>query len=263
VTEAARRLEQAAQQRVPCRPVRDLIGSHGVEAAYAVQEQLVSRREASGAVVIGRKIGLTSAAVQAQLGVDQPDFGVLFDDMRVADRAVVPMGGLLQPRIEAEIAFVLHADLDEGALDLDHVRGAVAGVSAAIEIVDSRIAGWDISFADTVADNGSSALFVVGTDVRPVADVALVEAQMVMSCDGTVVSSGTGAACLGNPLEALAWLARTARDFGRPLRAGEVVLSGALGPMVDVVPGGTYVARVTGLGSVSVSFENSTEGMPA
>ena len=145
---------------------------------------------------------------------------------------------LLQPRIEAEVAFVLSADLDEGRLDVDAVRAAVAHAVAALEIVDSRIAGWDISFGDTVADNASSGLFVLGATTHSLGDVEPVEVQMVMTENGEEVSTGNGAACLGDPLEALAWLARTARGYGNPLRAGQVVLSGALGPMVPVKPRG-------------------------
>jgi 2-keto-4-pentenoate hydratase len=254
---AAQRFELAQQTRTPCAPVRDLIGADG-DAAYAVQRAGIARRIAAGASVVGRKVGLTSPAVQAQIGVDQPDFGVLLDDMGHPDGATVSTHGLLQPKIEAEVAFVLGADLVDGDLDDEQVRAAVAQVVPALEIVDSRIAGWDISFADTVADNGSSALHVLGDVARTLAEVEPVDVEMSMTRDGEVVSTGNGAACLGDPLLALAWLARTARDFGQPLLAGQVVLSGALGPMVAVKPGDTFEARISGLGSVSVSFLPTT-----
>jgi 2-keto-4-pentenoate hydratase len=259
VAEAAVRLRTAQDTGIPCAPVRDLIGADAARA-YAVQHITIASRVAAGASVVGRKVGLTSEAVQTQLGVDQPDFGVLLDDMGHPDAAVVSIGGLLQPRIEAEVAFVLGADLAHGPLDALQVRAAVAQVLPALEIVDSRIAGWDITFADTVADNGSSALYVLGTDARTLTQVEPVGVEMTMTRDGEVVSAGTGTACLGDPLHALEWLARTVRDLGEPLRAGQVVLSGALGPMVSVAAGDRFEAQVTGLGAVSVTFAGPSRG---
>jgi 2-keto-4-pentenoate hydratase len=239
---------------VPCAPVRDLIAADDVAAAYAVQRRVTEARVAAGATVVGRKIGLTSAAVQAQLGVDRPDFGVLLDVMAVGEDAPVPVHRLLQPRIEAEVAFGLARDLDDPAVTPAGVAHHVAWAAPALEIVDSRIAGWDITFGDTVADNGSSGLFVLGAARVPLDQVSPADVTMTMSRDGVVVSRGTGADCLGDPLAALCWLARTAVEMGEPLRAGQVVLSGALGPMVDVRPGERYAATVTGLGTVSVRF---------
>jgi 2-keto-4-pentenoate hydratase len=253
IGQAAERLDRAQQTLTPCAPVRDLINA-GAATAYAVQRAGIARRVEAGATVVGRKVGLTSPAVQAQLGVDQPDFGVLLDDMGLPDAATVLTHGLLQPKIEAEVAFVLSADLAEGELDEAQVRSAVAQVVPALEIVDSRIAGWDITFADTVADNGSSARYVLGTATKTLDEVEPADVEMSMTRNGEVVSTGNGAACLGDPLHALAWLARTARDFGEPLRAGQIILSGALGPMVAITAGDTFTAEITGLGSVSVSF---------
>ncbi|MFG1603170.1 2-keto-4-pentenoate hydratase [Actinoplanes sp. NPDC049265] len=246
---AAQRLLDAARSATPCAPVRDLIGADDIGAAYAVQQEIAAVRVRSGARVAGHKIGLTAPAVQRQLGVDQPDFGLLFDDMDVSGLAEVPIDRLLQPRIEAEVAFVLGADPDP-----DHVAESVAFVAPALEIVDSRIAGWDISIADTVADNASSGLYVLGPARAGLDQVRPVDVQMEMSVDGEVVSKGSGAACLGDPLAALAWLARAARDQGDPLRAGQVVLSGALGPMVPVTAGIAVSATLTGLGTVTTRF---------
>ena len=254
VAEAAERLEVAARTGVPCRPVRDLISTDDVEQAYAVQQRLTRRRLADGARVVGRKIGLTSPAVQRQLGVDRPDFGVLFADMDVTGLPEVPSARLLQPKTEAEVAFVLGADLADGPLDDDRVRGAVAYAVAALEIVDSRIAGWDITFGDTVADNASSGLFVLGERRLTLAEFEPVEVSMTLRLGDEVVSEGTGAACLGDPLNALAWLARTAAEFGDPLRAGQVVLSGALGPMVATPPGSVVTADMGPLGTVGATF---------
>lgn len=251
---AVDRLETAARDRVPCEPVRDLLGTTDIDIAYAVQQLLNEQRIADGAAVVGRKIGLTSPAVQQQLGVDQPDFGMLFDEMDVSALPEVPSRILLQPKVEAEIAFVLGRDLDADHLDLRTVRGAVDHAVAAIEIVDSRVADWDIRITDTVADNASSGLFVLGSRQVPLHDFEPREADMQMFVDDEAVSRGNGAACLGDPLNALLWLARTARTFGTPLRAGQVVLSGALGPMIPARPGTTVRAEISSLGSVTTHF---------
>jgi 2-keto-4-pentenoate hydratase len=236
VERAAARLRDAQIRGTPCAPVRDLIGPDDVDAAYAVQRVNLRQRYDAGRVRVGRKIGLTSPAVQRQLGVDSPDLGALLDDMVVPDGGAVPAGRLLQPRVEAEVAFWLAADIDTDVADPRELRDAVAAVSAAIEVVDSRIDGWDITLADTVADNASSGMFVVSDARFTLAEVEPVDVVMRLrrddGGDGVLVSEGNGAACLGDPLAALAWLATTARRFGDPLRAGEVVLSGALGPMV-------------------------------
>jgi 2-oxo-3-hexenedioate decarboxylase/2-keto-4-pentenoate hydratase len=257
VAAAAARLREAADTGTPAAPVRDLIGRDDVEAAYAVQQRLTAERIEAGATVVGRKIGLTSAAVQQQLGVDQPDFGVLFDDMEYDDGSAVPADAVLQARVEAEIAFVLGADLAEGPLDDAQVRKAIDHAVAAIEICGSRVADWDISFGDTVADNASAGGYVLGTHRVPLTDFDPVAAQMTMRIDGETVSTGSGAACLGDPVNAVVWLARQARELGAPLRAGQVILSGALGPMRAVVPGAVVHATVTGLGTVSVTFSAS------
>jgi len=253
LADAAGRLLTASQNRSPAAPVRDLLGDD-IAAAYAVQQELTRQREAAGAVIVGRKIGLTSPAVQQQLGVDQPDFGVLFGDMDMSGQPLVPISRLLQPKAEAEVAFVLSQDLATGSLDQAHVRAAVGYAAAAIEIVDSRIANWDISISDTIADNASSGLFVLAGQRLTLEEFEPRAVTMQMFADGALVSEGTGQACLGDPLNALTWLARTARDFGQPLRAGQVVLSGALGPMVTVVPGGTIWADIGPLGQVTATF---------
>lgn len=254
VLQAAERLDQATAQGKPCAPIRDLLGDKDISAAYLVQSKLIARRAAEGHVRVGRKIGLTSEAVQRQLGVDQPDFGVLLDRMWIPDGGLVPAGLLLQPRIEAEIAFRLATDLD-GDITPERLRGAVAASYAALEIVDSRIAGWDITIVDTVADNASSGLFVISDREVPLDGLDLASVGMQMLRNDTVVSTGAGSACLGHPLNALAWLASTAAAYGDPLRAGDIVLSGALGPMVPVQPGDTFIAEIDGLGDIAVSFE--------
>ncbi|MEH0841197.1 fumarylacetoacetate hydrolase family protein [Micromonospora sp. CPCC 205711] len=254
VAAAFRRLRTAAETRTPCPPVRDLIGPDDETLAYAVQRRSTEAGVRDGRRPVGRKVGLTSLAVQRQLGVDRPDFGMLFDDMACAESAVISLDRLLQPRVEAEIAFVLADDVVDPGVTAVTVRQRVAYAVPALEIVDSRIAGWDISFADTVADNGSSGLFVLGADGVPLDAVEPVAVQMTMLVDGVPASTGSGKACLGDPLDALAWLARTALAHGDPLRAGDVVLSGALGPMVRLDQGMHVRADLTGLGSVEATF---------
>ncbi|MFI7024296.1 2-keto-4-pentenoate hydratase [Micromonospora sp. NPDC049900] len=255
VARAARVLRTAYETRTPVAPLRgDLLPVGDVDAAYQVQQAQVAQWEAAGRRRVGAKIGLTSAAVQQAFGVYQPDFGMLFADMAVPDGTEIDVGRLLQPRVEAEVAFVLGADLPFPQVTPADVIRATDHVLPAIEIVDSRITGWDISIVDTVADNASSGLFVLGNQPRSLADVDLRLAGMVLEHAGEPVSVGAGAACLGNPVHAVAWLAQTLAGTGTPLAAGDIVLSGALGPMVPVTPGATYEARISGLGSVRACF---------
>ena len=256
--EALLRLTSAAAERRPCAPPRDLLPAGSLDAAYEVQAAWVSSRIAAGAKVVGRKIGLTNPAVQRQLGVDQPDFGVLLDDMACPADQPADITRTLQPRIEAEIAFVLAHDLADAVIGPADVVAATAHVTAALEIVDSRVADWDISIVDTVADNASSGLFVLGDTRVELTGLDLPGCTMTMRRGGSEVSTGSGAACLGNPLNAVAWLAGTVRDHGRPLRAGEIVLSGALGPMVPVTAGDHFRAVISGIGEVGVSFQEGT-----
>ena len=249
----AERLRDAyAQGPVP--PLRDGLEPTDSEGAYAVQSANTAFWTAAGRRIAGRKVGLTAKAVQSQLGVDQPDFGVLFEDMQIADGGELLASKVLQPKAEAEIAFVLKADLSGSDITKEEVAAAVGSAVAAIEIVDSRIADWKITFADTVADNGSSAFYVLGGDFKPLADLDLWTCGMVLEVNGQVASLGAGAACLGHPLNAATWLARTLAQRGEPLRAGDVVLTGALGPMVALKPGDTVKASVGGLGSASFTY---------
>ena len=237
-------------------PLRDGLEPTDIVGAYAIQSINTRFWEAQGRRIVGRKAGLTAKAVQMQLGVDQPDFGVLFDDMRVADGGALDPARCLQPKAEAEIAFVLGKDLPDPATSSEMVAEAVATVHAAIEIVDSRIADWKITFADTVADNGSSAFFVLANEGKPLTGLDLYTAGMVMEVGSAVVSLGAGAAALGHPLNAAAWLAQTLAARGEPLKAGDVLLAGALGPMVAINPGDHIRAIVGGLGEASFTYGN-------
>ncbi|GHF54939.1 2-keto-4-pentenoate hydratase [Amycolatopsis bartoniae] len=255
VHKAAELLATAARTGTPCPPVRDLFADGDLDAAYDVQRLHTERVLAAGHRLVGRKIGLTSPAVQRQLGVDQPDYGALFSDMALDHDGTVAAGRLLQPKVEAEIALILGADLPGPGCSVADVRAATAFLAPALEIVDSRVAGWDITIVDTIADNASSGLFVLG-DTREALDaVEPADVEMRLHRGTELVSQGTGRDCLGDPLNAAAWLATTLARRGDPLRAGDIVLTGALGPMVPAAPGDVFTARISGLGDVTISFE--------
>lgn len=254
IEEAAEELRSAQQTGIPCPPVRAVLPEGDLAAAYAVQDINIRRGEAEGRRVVGRKIGLTAKAVQKQLGVDQPDYGILFADMEVQDGDTIACGRVLQPKAEAEVALVLERDLTREDLTLPELIAAVAYVLPAIEIVGSRVANWDITILDTIADNASSGAYVLGATPKKLGDIDLKLCGMGMFRKGEPVSVGAGAACLGHPLNAALWLARTMANVGRPLTAGDLVLTGALGPMVAAQPGDVIQARIEGLGTVTAAF---------
>ena len=257
VARAAHALREAATSGNPIPPLRETYPELDAAGAYAIQRINTEHRLKEGRRIVGCKIGLTARAVQAQLGVDRPDFGILFDDMGYGDSEPVPMAGLHQPKVEAEVAFVLGRDLsmpNPGHVD---VLKAIEYVLPAVEIVGSRISNWNIRFVDTVADNASSGAYVLGSTPRLLREVDLQLCGMVMTRRGEPVSVGAGAACMGHPLNAVAWLARTMAELGQPLRAGDLVLSGALGPMVPVSAGDVFDVRIYGLGAVKAAFGGS------
>jgi 2-keto-4-pentenoate hydratase len=251
---AAERLRDAYRDGAIA-PLRDTLEPTDAAGAYQIQTFNTTYWTAQGRKIVGRKIGLTAKAVQAQLGVDQPDYGVLFGDMIIPNGGVLQASQVLQPKAEAEVALVMARDLMNPRATIEDVIAATAYAVAAIEIVDSRIADWKITFADTVADNGSSAFLVLGDERKPLAGLDLYTCGMAMEINGAVVSLGAGAACLGHPLNAAAWLARTLAGTGEGLRAGDIVLTGALGPMAVIQPGDHVVARIGGLGHVEFRYE--------
>ncbi len=245
-------LRQAEKTGEPIAPIRDRIA--GPEDAYAIQDTNTRHRLNQGARLVGRKVGLTNPAVQRQLGVDQPDYGMLFADMDVAHGDIIPWSAGAQFKAEAELAFVIGRDLEAPDCTMAEVMRAVEYVVPSIEIVGSRIANWDIRFVDTVADNASSAFFTLGPSARLLKDADLLNCKMQTRQADTVVSEGSGRACLGSPLNAVLWLARVMAGVDRPLHEGDVVLSGALGPMVASAPGARFVAEIEGFGETAIEF---------
>ena len=250
----ADRLFEAEQNCAAIPPVRDLLPENDLDAAYRVQDVNTRRALAAGRRLVGRKIGLTAVAVQKQLGVDQPDYGMLFADMALADGEEVSRKRLIQPKVEAEVAFVMGRDLDQEQPTIADVLRAVDYCIPAIEIVDSRVADWKIKIVDTIADNASAGMFVLGCQPKLVGSLDLRLCGMVIESKGEPICVGAGAACMGNPVVAVLWLARTMARVGRPLKAGDVVMSGSLGPMTPVAWGDVVEARISGLGSVRAAF---------
>ncbi len=254
IDDAAKRLREAAANRTFCSPIRDLIGDQDINAAYAVQQVNSDLRIKEGGIPVGHKIGLTASVVQKQLGVDQPDFGLLWQDTQVINGGDVSMLQLMQPKAEAEIAFVLEKDLDMDTISLSRVANSVAYLTTSIEIVGSRILDWDIKITDTIADNASASHWVLGNEKVKLENVDLINCKMVMKNNDQVVTEGVGSACLGSPLNAVLWLARKMNSLRQPLKAGDIILSGSLGGMINAAPGDNFKVSIEGLGTAGVSF---------
>jgi 2-keto-4-pentenoate hydratase len=241
----------------PIESLRETLAASDIDSAYAIQSINTDFWRQAGRRVVGQKIGLTSAAVQRQLGVDQPDFGVLFDDMLVTDGGVLTSDQVLQARVEGEVAFVMGRDFDNPRATVVDLMSAIAYALPAIEVVDSRLKDWKITIADTVADNASAAFFVLGSQPQRLAGLDLLTCGMVLTLDGNVASVGAGGACMGHPLAAAAWLASTLSSRGQTLRAGDIIMSGALGPMAAVAPGNQVRVKIGGLGTAEFSFRSA------
>jgi 2-keto-4-pentenoate hydratase len=247
---AAEALRTARANRSAITPISSSHKIAGLEQAYAVAALNTEHAIAAGRLVSGKKIGLTSKAVQQQLGVDRPDYGVLFADMEFHDGDELPMSRLMQPKAEGEVAFVVGRDLTDQQLTWGRFLLGLEYALPAMEIVDSAIADWKITLVDTVADNASCGLYVLGTEPRRISDLDLLTLGMHLARNGETVSVGSGAACLGHPLKAAFWLARTMGELGQPLKAGDVVLSGALGPMFTFQSGDELALDLGPLGRV-------------
>ena len=254
VAALGRALYEAERDRRAIAPLTSASPDITPEDAYAIQEAYAALRVADGARLAGRKIGATSKAIQQLFGIDTPDYGHVFDDMVVPDGGTIERAALIQPMVEPELAFILDTDLAGPSVTRDDVLAVTREVIGCIEVIDSRIAEWKIAFADTVADNGSSARAVFSSDRIPIdgLDLATVEAELVRN--GERAGVATGSAVLGHPAEAVAWLANSLGGFGRTLRAGEYVLSGSFMTAVPAEAGDTFEARFSGVGAVSCSF---------
>jgi len=247
-------LYQALRSRQVLEPLTSQHPEITIEDAYAIQQKMLARRLAAGEKVVGKKIGVTSQAVMNMLGVFQPDFGWLTDGMVFNEGEAVPADTLIQPKAEGEIAFVLKKTLQGPGVTAADVLAATEGVMACFEIVDSRIRDWKIRIQDTVADNASCGVFVLGDRLVDPRDVDLGTCGMVLEKNGEIVATGAGAAALGHPANAVAWLANTLGRLGIALEAGEVVLSGSLGIMVPVAAGDNLRVTIGGIGGCSVRF---------
>ena len=252
---AAAALREAREARKQIALVASTFNLSSIDEAYAAAAENTRVGLTKGRRVTGRKIGLTAESVQRQLGVDQPDFGVLFDDMEILDRGVVMTDRLMQPKIKAEIAFVIARDLKKGRTpSWGEFVTAIDYALPALEIVDSAIADWRIGILDAVADNASAGLYVLGDQPVSLGAFQLTSVEAVLTCNGTVVSKGQGSACLGHPLRAAHWLACEMARRGQALRAGEIILAGALGPTAPVKSGGAMRADFGDFGHVACRF---------
>ncbi len=253
--ELAAELAEAERTRRPISPLTAAQPGIDVVDAYEIQLINIRQRVAKGARVVGHKVGLSSPAMQQMMGVDEPDYGHLLDEMQVFEDIPVPAGKYLYPRVEVEVGFVLFEDLPGSECTEDDVLAATAAVVPSIELIDTRIADWKIALCDTIADNASSAGFVLGAARVAPADIDISGIDAVLSRNGEVVAKGRSDAVLGNPVTAVAWLARKVESFGVRLKAGDVVLPGSCTRAIDARPGDDFVAEFADLGSVRLSFE--------
>lgn len=255
IAEAATLLHNALLTRQPIAPVTDLYPGLDVTGAYAIQQTNLARRLADGGVVVGHKIGLTSEPMQKLLGVDEPDFGYILNSMVVPDGAIISAADFCAPRVEPEVAFLLHSPLRGPGVTVADVLAATKALAPALEIVDSRIADWKVTLEDTIADNASSAAVVLGPWMALADSPDPVDMVAALEVNGTTVDTGTGRAVMGDPAAAIAWLANSLAAFDITIEAGQFVMSGSFTSAVFVHPGDHAVARLGGLGDVSVTFK--------
>ena len=253
--ELAADLAEAERTRVPMSPLTAAHPEIDVVDAYEIQLINIRRRVADGATVVGHKVGLSSEAMQSMMGVDEPDYGHLLADMEVFEDTPVPAAQYLYPRVEVEVGFILADDLPGAGCTEDDVLAATAAFAPAIELIDSRITDWKIALCDTIADNASSAGYVLGSQRVSPKDIDIRAIDAVLTRNGEVVAEGRSDAVLGNPVTAVAWLARKVDSFGVRLKAGDIVLPGSCTRAIDVRPGDSFVADFAGLGSVRLSFQ--------
>ncbi|OBJ24857.1 2-keto-4-pentenoate hydratase [Mycobacterium sp. 1245801.1] len=253
--ELAADLAQAERSGEPIAPLTAAYPEIDVVDAYEIQLINIRQRVAEGARVLGHKVGLSSKAIQQMMGVDEPDYGHLLDEMQLFEDTPVKANRYLHPRVEVEVGFILNADLPGAGCTEDDVLAATEALVPSIELIDTRITDWKIELCDTIADNASSAGFVLGEARVSPRDIDVKGIDAVLRCNGEVVAEGRTDAVLGNPVTAVAWLARKVDGFGVRLRKGDVVLPGSCTKAIDAHPGDDFVADFAGLGSVRLSFE--------
>jgi 2-keto-4-pentenoate hydratase len=253
--ELAADLAQAERSREAIAPLTAAYPDIDVVDAYEIQLINIRQRVAEGARVLGHKVGLSSKAMQQMMGVDEPDYGHLLNEMQVFEDTPVKAGRYLLPRVEVEVGFILGADLPGAGCTEDDVLAATEALVPSIELIDTRITDWKIALCDTIADNASSAGFVLGQARVAPADVDVKAIGAVLTRDGEVIAEGRSDAVLGNPVTAVAWLSRKVESFGVRLRKGDIVLPGSCTRAIDARAGDEFVADFTGLGSVRLSFE--------
>lgn len=255
IKQYARQLLTAEKTTQSIVPLTELDASLNIKDAYEIQLETVKMKLNEGRHVVGKKVGLTSVAMQKMLHVDEPDYGHLLDDMVFGNEAIVNVSSMLSPKIEAEIGFVLGEDLVGPNVTFLDVMMATDYIVPTIEIIDSRVEDWRIQLIDTVADNGSSAKVIVGHEKTKVDEVDLRTASMALYKNGELLATGAGAAALGHPAHAIAWLANKLHEFGITLKMGELILPGALSAAVVVNAGDSIEAKFGGIGTVTVHFE--------
>jgi len=260
IAEMAAALVQARTDLRQIAPLRESHGLATIDEAYAVQDAANRIWLERGRRLVGRKIGLTSPAVQAQMGIDQPDFGMLWADYMFTEGEVVDTGRFMQPKAELEVAFVMDRGFDDPQAPMADLIRRVAYAVPALEVVDTAIRDWNIRLVDTVADNASGGGFLMGLGARRLTDLDLRLCGGILSRNGRVVSRGLGVDCMGSPLNAALWLARRMAELGQPLQEGDIVMSGAFGPMVAVGPGEVYLAEIAGFPPVQVNFDDGKAG---
>ena len=253
--ELAAELAQAERSKVPLKPLTDGVPGMDVVDAYEIQLINIRQRVAEGARIVGHKVGLSSLAMQKMMNVDEPDYGHLLDDMEVFEDKPVAAGRFLYPRVEVEVGFILADDLPGEGCTEDDVLAATAAFAPSIELIDTRITDWKIKLCDTIADNASSAGWVLGEARVSPKDIDICTIDAVLTRNGEVVAKGRSDAVLGNPVTAVAWLARKVEGFGVRLKAGDIVLPGSCTRAIDARPGSDFIADFAGLGSVRLSFE--------
>lgn len=246
-------LNHAKTTGIPCLPIRDLLPNKSIEEAYQVQAIGIEKEISLGQHITGKKIGLTNPTVQEQLGIDEPDFGTLLNGMQVQNN-LLPFKDLMQPKAEAEWGFFLKEGITKTIQSISELYSYIDYAVVTIEIVGSRIQNWDIKITDTIADNASASHYVVGQQQILLKDIDLIHCQALLFKNDILASEGSGKACMGNPLLAMKWLANKMIEMKTPLQKGELILSGALGPMVNLEKGDVIKVQIDDFDAVQISI---------